>query len=88
MPTSFLRSLEDIGRLKVKGDLGEDHQADGPLEEGSAHRPGGDAEVKGATREGRAARGGEEEDEAVEISYQDNVLSGKLRQDICQATAS
>ena len=48
----------------------------------------GDAEVKGATREGRAARGGEEEDEAVEISYQDNVLSGKLRQDICQATAS
>ena len=40
----------------------------------------GDAEAEGATREVRAATGGEEEDEAVTWSYHDTVLSGKLWQ--------
>ena len=40
----------------------------------------GDAEAEGDVREGRAARGGEEEDEAVDQSYHNTVLSGKLRQ--------
>ena len=46
----------------------------------------GDAEVKGAFRESRAASGGEEEDKAVERSYHDTVLSSKLRQAIRRAT--
>ena len=40
----------------------------------------GDAEAEGAVREGRSASGGEEEDEAVARSYNNTVLSGKLRQ--------
>ena len=36
-------------------------------------------EAEGADMEGRAAIGGEEEDEAVARSYRDTVLSGKLR---------
>ena len=46
----------------------------------------GDAEAKGAAREGRAASGGEEEDEAVARSYHNTVLSGKLQQAVCRAT--
>ena len=46
----------------------------------------GDAEAEGAAREGRNARGGEEEDEVVSRNYHDNVLSGKLRQAVCRAT--
>ena len=41
-----------------------------------------DAEAEGAAREGRAASGGEEEDEAVARSFHDTVLLGKLRQDV------
>ena len=46
----------------------------------------GDAKVEGAAQEGRAASGGEEEDEAAARSYHDTVLSGKLRQAVRQAT--
>ena len=46
----------------------------------------GDAEAEGSTREGRAAIGGEEEDEAVAWSFHDTVLSGKLRQAVRWAT--
>ena len=38
----------------------------------------GDAKAEGAAREGKAANGGEEEEEAVARSYHDMVLSGKL----------
>ena len=44
------------------------------------------ADAEGATREGRAASGEEEEDEAVDRSYHETVLSGKLRQAVCWAT--
>ena len=40
----------------------------------------GDANEEGASREGRSANGGEEEDEAVSWSYHNTVLSGKLWQ--------
>ena len=46
----------------------------------------GDAEAEGAAREGRAASGGEEEDEDVVSSYHDTVLSGNIRQAIRWAT--
>ena len=46
----------------------------------------GDAEAEGAAREGRAASGGEEEDEDVARSYHDTVMLGKIRQAVCQAT--
>ena len=46
----------------------------------------GGAEAEGASREGRAASGGEEEDNAVAWSYYDTVLSGKLRQAIRWST--
>ena len=46
----------------------------------------GDAEAEGAARERRAARGGEEEDQAIARSYNTKVFSGKLRQDVCRAT--
>ena len=46
----------------------------------------GDVEAEGASREGRAASGGDEEDEAVARSYHDTVLSGKLWQSECWAT--
>ena len=46
----------------------------------------GDAEAKGAAREGRAAFSGEEEDDAVARSFHDTVLLGKLRQAIRRAT--
>ena len=39
-------------------------------------------EVEGATRAGRAARGGEEEDKAVARSYHITVLLGKLVQSV------
>ena len=38
----------------------------------------GDAKEEGDAQEGRAASGGEEEDEAVARSYDDMVLSGKI----------
>ena len=43
----------------------------------------GDTETKGAAREGRADSGGEEEDEVISQSYNDTVLSGKLRHAVC-----
>ena len=46
----------------------------------------GDAEAEGAAREGRAAFSGEEEDNAVARSFQETVLSGKLRQAVRRAT--
>ena len=46
----------------------------------------GDAEAEGADREGKAASGGEEEDETVARSYHDTVFSGNLRQAVRQAT--
>ena len=52
----------------------------GPLGEGYTHRSVRYAEAEGVSREGRAARIGEEDDEAVSRSYHDTVLSGKLRQ--------
>ena len=39
----------------------------------------GDAEAEEVAREGRAASGGEEEDETISRSYHGMVLSGKLR---------
>ena len=44
-----------------------------------------DAQVEGATKEGRAASGGDEEEKAVARSYHDTVLSGMLRKDVRQA---
>ena len=38
----------------------------------------GDAEEEGTVQEGRAASGGEEEDEAVARSFHETLLSGKL----------
>ena len=46
----------------------------------------GGYEAEGAAKEGRADSGGEEEDEAVTISYHDTVLSGKLRQAVRRET--
>ena len=46
-----------------------------------------DAEAEGATREGRAAIGEEEEYEAVALSYHDTVLSGNLRMSVRQETS-
>ena len=46
----------------------------------------GDAEAEGAAREGRAASGGKEEDDAVAQSFHEKVLSGKLRQAFRRAT--
>ena len=43
-------------------------------------------EAKGAVREGRATKGGEEEDEEIAWSYHITVLSGELRQAVRQAT--
>ena len=45
-----------------------------------------DADAEGSAREGRAASGGEEEDDVVSRSYHDTVLSGKLSQAVRQAT--
>ena len=39
----------------------------------------GDANAEGAAREGRAASGGKEEDDAVAWSYHNTVLSSMLR---------
>ena len=47
---------------------------------------GGDANAEGAAREGRAASGREEEDEAVARIYHDTVFSGKLWQAVHRAT--
>ena len=47
---------------------------------------GGDAEVEGAAREGRAAFSGKEEDDSMARSFHETVLSGKLRQAIRCAT--
>ena len=46
----------------------------------------GDAEAKGATREGRASSRGEEEDEIVSQSYHDTLLSGNMTQAVRQTT--
>ena len=46
----------------------------------------GDAEAEGATREGMATSGGEEEEEAVSRSYHNTVLYGNLRQAVRRAT--
>ena len=46
----------------------------------------GNADVEGAAREGRAASGGEEEDEAVSKSYHHTMMSSKLRQAVQLAT--
>ena len=46
----------------------------------------GDAEAKGAAREGRADSGGEAENKAVARSYHDTVFLVKLRQAVRQAT--
>ena len=46
-----------------------------------------DANAEGGTREGRASRVVEEEDESVARGYHDTVLSGKLRQFVCLATS-
>ena len=40
----------------------------------------GDTDAEGASREGRAALSGEEEEDAVAQSFHETVLSGKLRQ--------
>ena len=45
-----------------------------------------DAESKGAAREGRAASGGKEEDNAVSRNFHKTVLSGKLRQAVRRET--
>ena len=46
----------------------------------------GDAEAEGASREGRAAFSGKEEDDAMARGFHETVLSGKLRQAIHWAT--
>ena len=46
----------------------------------------GGVEAEGASKEGKATIGGEEEDKAIESSYQDIVMLGKLRQAIGWAT--
>ena len=46
----------------------------------------GDFEAEGAAREGRAARGGEEEEEEITWSYHNKVLYGNLRQAVHWAT--
>ena len=46
----------------------------------------GDAEAEGAAREGRATRGGDEEDEVVARIYHDMCLSSKIRKAVPQAT--
>ena len=43
-------------------------------------------EAEGDTKEVRSARGVEEEDEAFACIYHSTVLSGNLRQAVCQAT--
>ena len=45
----------------------------------------GDAESEGKVREGRAASGGEEEDEVLAQSYHSTFLSGKIWQAVCRA---
>ena len=45
-----------------------------------------DAEAEGAAREGTAASGGEEADEAVARIFHNTVLSGKIRQAFRRAT--
>ena len=46
----------------------------------------GDAKAEGAAREGRAASGGEEEDEVVAWSFHEIVLSVNLQQAVRHAT--
>ena len=46
----------------------------------------GDAKMKWAAREGRAAFNGEEEDNTVAMSFHETVLSGKLCQAVRWAT--
>ena len=45
-----------------------------------------DDDVEGAAQEGRAAFGGEEEDDAVSRSYHHMLMYGKLRQTFRRAT--
>ena len=46
----------------------------------------GDAEAEGATREGRAAFGGKEEDDTMARGFHETVLLGKLRHAVRRAT--
>ena len=46
----------------------------------------GGYDAEGGAREGKATSGGEEEDKSVTRSYHDTVLTGNLRQAVCQAT--
>ena len=46
----------------------------------------GDAKTEGGAREGMAASRGKEEDKAVDRSYHDTVLSGKLRHAVRRVT--
>ena len=46
----------------------------------------GDVEAEGDAKEGRAASGGEEEDQMVSRSCHDTILSGKLKQAVCWET--
>ena len=46
----------------------------------------GDAEAEGSAREGRAASGGEEKDDAMAQSYHGTVLSRNLQQAVRRAT--
>ena len=48
--------------------------------------PVGGVKAEGVAREGRAASGGEEEEEAVARSFHETVLSGNLRQAVRRAT--
>ena len=66
--------------------MGQGIAADGPLGEGSPRGTGRRRRAEGSAREGRAARGGEEEDEAVAWSYHNTVLFEKIRQAVRRAT--
>ena len=46
----------------------------------------GDADAEGAAREGRSARGREEEEESLSCKLQSTVLSGKIFEAVCWAT--
>ena len=46
----------------------------------------GDAKAEGAAREGRSASGGDEEEDAVNRSFHETVLSGKLRHAVRRET--
>ena len=55
-------------------------------ERGNHMRLVGDAEAEGFTREGRASRGGDEEDDAIARSYHSTLLFDNLIQAVCWET--